>query len=172
MDKKSVSDVVALAAGLQQLVNQTIRPPSETAVSRDEPVIYMAMVRGTRGYIERVAHQANGTYANGWYDACAVMIRRLLETLIIECYESHKIEDHIKDSSGNYLFLKDLVNKALAEKSWTLGRTARSVLPKLKDLGDKSAHNRRYNAHREDLDKVLKDLRDVVQELLVLARLK
>lgn len=172
MDKKSVSDVVAMAAGLQQLVNQTIRPPSEAAASRDEPVIYMAMVRGTRGYIEKVAHQANGTYANGWYDACAVMIRRLLETLIIECYEAHKIEDRIKDSSGNYLFLKDLVDKAVSEKSWTLGRTVRSVLPKLKDLGDKAAHNRRYNAHREDLDKVLKDLRDAVQELLVLARLK
>ena len=102
MEKSSVTNVVAFAAGLQQLVNQTIRPPSETAVSRDEPVIYMAMVRGTRGYIERVSHQANGTYANGWYDACAVMIRRLLETLIIECYEAHKIEDRIKDSSGNY----------------------------------------------------------------------
>lgn len=172
MDKKSVSDVVALAVELQQLVNQTIHPPSETAVSRDEPVIYMAMVRGTRGYIERVAHQVNGTYANAWYDACAVMIRRLLETLIIECYEAHKIEDRIKDSAGNYLFLKDLVDKTLAEKSWNLGRTVRSVLPKLKDLGDKAAHNRRYNAHREDLDKVLKDLRDAVQEFLAISKLK
>lgn len=172
MDKKSVSDVVGLAAELQQLVNQTIQPPSQTAVSRDEPVIYMAMVRDTRGYIERVAHQVNGTYANGWYDACAVMIRRLLETLIIECYEAHKIEERIKDPAGNYLFLKDLIDRALAENSWSLGRTVRSVLPKLKDLGDKAAHNRRYNAHREDLDKVLKDLRDVVQEFLALSGLK
>ena len=132
----------------------------------------MAMVRGTRGYIERVAHQANGTYANGWYDACAVMIRRLLETLIIECYESHKIEARIKDAAGNYLFLKDLVDRAIAEPTWTLGRTVRSVLPKLKELGDKAAHNRRYHAHREDIDKVLRDLRDAVQELLVLSKLK
>ena len=172
MTEHSAASAVALASGLQRLVNQTIRPPSEIAVSRDEPVIYMAMVRGTRGYIERVAHQANGTYANGWYDACAVMIRRLLETLIIECYESHKIEARIKDSTGNYLFLKDLVDRVLSESTWTLGRTARAVLPKLKELGDKAAHNRRYNAHREDLDKVLKDLRDAVQELLVLSRLK
>ncbi|XAH21486.1 DUF4145 domain-containing protein [Xylophilus sp. GW821-FHT01B05] len=172
MAERPAADAVALAAGLQRLVNETIRPPSETAVSRDEPVIYMAMVRGTRGYIERVAHQANGTYANGWYDACAVMIRRLLETLIIECYESHKIEARIKDAVGNYLFLKDLVDRVLAEQTWTLGRTVRSVLPKLKELGDKAAHNRRYNAHREDLDKVLKDLRDTVQELLVLSKLK
>ena len=42
-------------------------------------VIPLSVVRGTRGYIERVANQINGTYENGWYDACAVMIRRVLE---------------------------------------------------------------------------------------------
>lgn len=172
MAEHHLSEAVVFAAGLQRLVNDTIKPPSEIAVSRDEPVIYMAMVRNTRGYIERVAHQVNGSYANGWYDACAVMLRRLLETLIIECYEAHKIEDRIKDQAGNYLFLKDLVDRTLIEKTWTLGRAVRAVLPKLKELGDKSAHNRRYNAHREDIDKLLKDLRDTVQELLVLARLK
>jgi len=172
MSEHYAVEATAIAAGLQKLVNEAIKPPSETAISRDEPVIYMAMVRGTRGYIERVAHQANGSYANGWYDACAVMLRRLLETLIIECYETHKIEDRIKDQSGNYLFLKDLVDRALAEQTWTLGRSVRSVLPKLKELGDKAAHNRRYNTHREDIDKILKELRDTTQELLVLARLK
>jgi hypothetical protein len=172
MSEHYAVEAASIAAGLQKLVNEAIKPPSETAISRDEPVIYMAMVRGTRGYIERVAHQANGNYANGWYDACAVMLRRLLETLIIECYETHKIEDRIKDQSGNYLFLKDLVDRALAEQTWTLGRSVRSVLPKLKELGDKAAHNRRYNTHREDIDKILKELRDTTQELLVLARLK
>lgn len=172
MSESAIPAALELAAQLQREVNATVRPPSETAASRDEPIIYMAMVRKTRGYIERVAHQANGAYAHGWYDASAVMVRRLVETLIVECYEAHKIEARIKDAAGNYLFLKDLVDKILAEPSWTLGRTARSSLPKLKELGDKSAHNRRYNAHREDLDKVLKDVRDVVQELLVLAKLK
>lgn len=172
MSEHYAVEAATIAAGLQRLVNEAIKPPSETAISRDEPVIYMAMVRDTRGYIERVAHQANGSYANGWYDACAVMLRRLLETLIIECYETHKIEDRIKDQSGNYLFLKDLVDRALAEQTWTLGRSVRSVLPKLKELGDKAAHNRRYNTHREDIDKILRELRDTTQELLVLARLK
>ena len=172
MAEHYATEARALAAGLQKLVNEAIKPPSETATSRDEPVIYISMVRGTRSYIERVAHQANGSYANGWYDACAVMLRRLLETLIIECYETYKIEDRIKDQAGNYLFLKDLVDRVLTEKTWTLGRAVRSVLPKLKELGDKAAHNRRYNTHREDIDKLLKDLRDTTQELVALARLK
>ncbi|OIR19851.1 hypothetical protein GALL_07350 [mine drainage metagenome] len=161
-----------LASGLQRIVDDSLKPSSEIAPSRGEPVIYMAMVRGTRGYIEKVSHQINGTYANGWYDACAVMLRRLLETLIIECYEAHGIEKRIKDSDGNYFFLRDLVDVAIKETSWTLGRNVRSALPKLKDIGDKSAHSRRYNAHREDIDKLSREVRDVIQELLVLAKLK
>jgi hypothetical protein len=172
MAESYISEAAARVASLQKFINETVKPPSEIAASSNEPVIYMAMVRGTRGYIEKVAHQVNGCYSSGWYDSCAVMLRRLLETLIIECYETHKIDDRIKDRSGNYLFLKDLVEQILAEKTWTLGRAVRAALPKLKDLGDKSAHSRRFNAHREDIDRLLKDLRDAIQELVSLARLK
>ncbi|MCR6666357.1 MAG: DUF4145 domain-containing protein [Methyloversatilis sp.] len=172
MPDQPVSVALSLAVSLQKSAADVVRPSSEIAPSRSEPVVYMALVRGTRGYIERVAHQVNGAYANGWYDASAVMLRRLIETLIIECFEAYKIESKIKDSSGNYYFLKDLVDLALSEPSWTLGRNVRSALPKLKEVGDKSAHSRRYNAHREDIDKLLKEVRDTVQELLVLARLK
>jgi Domain of unknown function (DUF4145) len=161
-----------IASSLQDIVNSTLKPPSEIAPSREEPVVYMAMVRGTRGYIERVSHQINGSYANGWYDSCAVMQRRLLETLIIECFEAKNIEAKIKDANDNYYFLKDLIDLTINESSWTLGRNVKKALPKLKDIGDKSAHSRRYNAHREDIDKIAPDFREVLQELLVLAGLK
>lgn len=100
------------------------------------------------------------------------MIRRLVETLVIEVYEHHKIEIKIKDDHGNYFFLRDLVDALLAETSWTLGRNVRSVLPKLKEIGDKAAHNRRWNAHRQDLNKVIPHLQDAAQELIALAKLK
>lgn len=132
----------------------------------------MALVKGTRGYIERVSHQINGCYQRGWYDASSVMIRPLIETLIIECFEAYKIENAIKDRDGNYLFLKYLIDKVLADPAWTIGRSAGLALPKLKEVGDKSAHNRRYNVYRQDIDKVNRALRDVVQELLVIAHLK
>ena len=170
--ERPLADTLALAATLQQVARDTLKPPSNTAPSSTEDVIYMSMVKSTRGYIVRIAHQANGCYAGGWYDACAVMIRRLVETLIIEVFEHHKIEAKIKDPQGNYFFLRDLVDALLAETSWTLGRNVRSVLPKLKELGDKAAHNRRWNAHREDIDKVIPHLRDAAQELIALADLK
>lgn len=165
-------DVRALAVRLQEAADSVLCPPSAIAASRAEPVIYMALVKDTRGYLERVAHQINGCYSNGWYDACSVMLRRLMETLLIECFEAHHIEHSIKDSAGNYLFLRDLVDRAMNEKTWTLGRSVRTALPRLKEIGDKSAHSRRYNAHREDIDRVAGDIRDVVQELVSLAKFK
>ena len=56
---------------------------------------------GTRGYIEAVCKQLNGCFHAGFYDAAAVMLRRLLETLIIETYEQLKREAEIKDEWRN-----------------------------------------------------------------------
>jgi hypothetical protein len=116
--------------------------------------------------------QINGCYASGWYDACAVMIRRLVETLVIETFESHKMESKIMNPTGDYLHLGGLVTNALNEPKWNLSRNAKRALPRLKDVGDLSAHNRRFTAQREDIEKVIPDLRVVAQEFIFLARLK
>lgn len=129
----------------------------------------MSLVRGTRGYIERIANQVNGAYANGWYDAAAVMLRRLIETLIIEAFENHHIAHKIQNTAGDFFFLRDLVTATLNETSWNLGRNARAALPKLKDIGD---HSRRYLAYKGDIQPLLSDIRTVVQELLFIAGLK
>jgi hypothetical protein len=100
------------------------------------------------------------------------MIRRLIETLIIESFENNNIAAAIKNSTGDFLYLSDLISKTLSEPSWNLSRNARQALPKLKDIGDKSAHSRRFNAVRNDIDKINQEIRVVVQELIYLAGLK
>ena len=127
------------------------------------------LFRNTRGYLVKVANQANGAYSQGWYDACAVMLRRLLETLIIEAFEKHGIASNIKNSQGDFLYLRDLIDRTISESSWNLSRNSKISMPKLKDIGDKSAHSRRFNAVREDIDRVIPDLRVVAEELLNLA---
>ncbi|WP_218081457.1 DUF4145 domain-containing protein [Anthocerotibacter panamensis] len=161
-----------LAKSIKADVDSSLLPPSEGQPSSSERVIYLSLVKGTRHYIEQIAHQINGCYENGWYDACAVMIRRLIETLIIESFEAHSIASKIKSSSGDFLSLKDLINSTVNETTWAIGRNACRALPRLKDIGNKSAHSRRYVAHRQDIDKVIDDLRIVIQELLFLSRLK
>lgn len=165
-------NIFAAAQAIQLDVRTELGPPEEGRTSATQSVLPLSVVRGTRGYIEKVANQANGAYEQGWYDACAVMVRRLLETLIIEAFEHHGLAAKIKTASGDFLYLRDLIDRALGEPSWNLSRNCKQAMPKLKDIGDKSAHSRRYNAHRGDIDPLLLDVRLVVQELVYLAALK
>lgn len=101
------------------------------------------------------------------------MMRRLMETLIIECFEKHEIAHKIKDpKTGEFFFLRDLIDTLLNEPTWNLGRNTKGALPKLKSVGDQSAHSRRFVAHREDIDKISNEFRVVCQELLFVAGLK
>lgn len=168
----SVRNIIATAKAIHAELSGEIGPPEEGLLASTQPVIFMSLVRNTRGYVERVANQINGAYENGWYDACAVMIRRLVETLIVEAFEHHQIANKIQSGSGDFLYLRDLIDKTLAETAWNLGRNTKQALPKLKDIGDKSAHSRRYIAQRGDLQPLLSDIRTVVQELLFVAGLK
>lgn len=168
----SARNIFATAKAIHTELAAQVGPPEEGLAATTQPVIIMSLVRGTRGYIEKIANQINGAYEKGWYDACAVMLRRLIETLIIETFEHHKIETKIQNASGDFLYLRDLIDKTLNEKTWNLGRNAKQALPKLKDLGDKSAHSRRFVAQRGDIQPLLADIRTVVQELLYLSTLK
>jgi hypothetical protein len=161
-----------IAKGIQAEVPKRGLPPEEGTAPDTQQVLPHSVVRGTRGYIEKVTAQINGTFENGWFDACAVMIRRLLETLIIEVFEAHAISDRIKGPGGDFLYLRDLISKTLTESTWNLSRNTKLALPKLKDVGDKSAHSRRYNAHRADIQSILPEIRVTVQELVYLAKLK
>jgi hypothetical protein len=165
--------IITLVKDLAAAAPRDVLPPSEGTKPTGEHVLAFSHVRGTRPYIERIVNQINGCYEKGWFDGCAVMMRRLIETLIIECFEAAKIADKIKDPrTGDFLYLKDLIDKALQEPSWNLGRNTKQALPKLKNVGDQSAHSRRYNAHREDIEKLIDSFRTVCQELIYLARLK
>jgi hypothetical protein len=168
----SIKNTFNVAKAINLDVRNELGPPEEGLLSESQIVVPRSIVRGTRGYIEKITNQANGCYENGWYDASAVMIRRLIETLIIEAFEKYSIEYKIKNQQGDFLYLRDLISCCLSETTWNLSRNCKQALPKLKDLGDKSAHSRRYIAVRGDLEPLLSDIRLVIQEFVFLAGLK
>lgn len=141
----------------------------------DAPVpdlISQDIVQGTRGYLVKVLEQVNGCYSHGHYDACAVMLRRMIETLIIECFEAYGIDSVIKDHRGEFLNLKEMIARFLSQDAWNIGRDARrhlEKLPKIKGVGDLSAHNRRFNATRNDIDRIADAARVTIQELVSIA---
>jgi|SRR5581483_2996883 len=117
------------------------------------------------GVYKKVLEEANRCFNNNCPNACAAMLRRLVESLIIEAFEAHKIEPKIKDASGEYLELKALIGKAIAEPDLKLSRNTRNALPNLKFLGDLSVHSRRNLIRTDDLKGVQNDARAAIEEL-------
>lgn len=137
-----------------------------------DSVLAAAMFSGTRGYIERVVYQLNASYTYGLYDCCAVLCRRLLETLIIEVYEAAGRAGELKGSDGNFKMFAGLLAHLEADRAFNLGRNDKTALTAFKTLGDLSPHNRRFNAGKDDIDRVRDNLRVAAEELLHLAKLK
>jgi hypothetical protein len=143
--------------------------PSQNVGDSLFPLSLIAMTR--RGYLATLARQMNGCFESGWYDACAVMMRRLLETVIIEAFEAKHLDGKIKNPQGDFVQLTDLISAALSETSWSLSRNAKHALPHLRDIGHLSAHSRRFTAQKSDIEKVQQHCRITLEEFLHLAEL-
>jgi len=121
---------------MQFLAHTVLKPafdaPPPHPTPRGEHVLPMAVVKGTRGYIENVVLQANACYEARCFDACSVMIRKLVEILLIEIYEARGKEAALKSGGGDYLMLSDLINIALQDNSWNFGRETKQAFPRLK----------------------------------------
>ena len=167
-----LNDFFNTAKLLQEVSDNYLKPPVEIEIINKHTVIDYALFESTRGYLQKIVTQINTTYENTCYDACSVMIRRLIEILIIESFECKRIAEKIKDGVGNYLPLSKLIQVFLAEATFTLGRATKKMLGDIKSIADPSAHSRYYNTNRNDIDKLLKDLRVGTEELLYLCGLR
>jgi hypothetical protein len=114
--------------------------PDQTKLEGNGIFPLVTLNQTKRGYLVAVGRQMNGCYSAGWYDACAVMMRRLLESSIIEAFEAKKFDRKIKDGNGDFFQLTALIKTALAEPAWNLPRNVRKEIEKLRDLGHTSAH--------------------------------
>jgi hypothetical protein len=132
-------------------------------------VIQPELFEYSRAYVIKVVDQINASYQYNLFDCCAVMCRRLLETLIIECYEKQERPEAIKDKDGNFFMFSGLLSVVENDIALGLSRHSLQALKDFKKLGDLSAHNRRFNARRPDIDQAKDGLRIASEELLHIA---
>jgi hypothetical protein len=125
-----------------------------------------------RPYLVRIVQQINCSYENNLFDACALMMRRLLEILLIHAFEHASIEQDIADLDGSFQNLKTIINKAKSRPEIGLSSTARKAIDGFRELGNLSAHMVRYNCRRDDIRSARIDYRATIEELLYKAGLK
>jgi hypothetical protein len=161
------NSVMADLGSLEEILEAVESPP--VPAPPQEFVLPMAVFEGTRDYIKKIVVQINGCYEHKHFDACAMMIRRLVEMLIIEVYKHPKREAEIQ-SGGIFKMLGTLIDQILLD--FSLGKDTKKGLPLINELGNRSAHAPTFIAHQNDIDRIQGYLRVISDELLCLAALK
>lgn len=128
-------------------------------------------VQGTRPYLEQIVYQINASYDIGLYDATSVLMRRLMESLLIEIY-IHEKRHHEIQSNGTFLMLERLINYATSDSKILFSRNSPKTIKEIKQLGDTAAHDRTYVTPDVDVDDVKARYRRLIQELLGKADIK
>lgn len=85
-------------------------------VDTSPSVIPDSFVQGTRPHLEQLVRQINGAYNSTFWDASAVLIRRLLESLIIEVFIHKKLVHEIR-VNNTFLMLDKLIATLLQQWS-------------------------------------------------------
>lgn len=156
-----------------------IKSISTISLAEDVPITFSSgslievdLFANSRGYFQKILYQINTSYNNLCFDACALLIRKLVELIIEEIYEANGRVDEIVFPENKQLYgLNQLISTLESDSNWKLNRSVSKGLNLIKVLGDKSAHNRRYNARKTDIDKIQPYLRDIMEELLYLANI-
>jgi len=140
-------------------------PQSQQAVAAEPPFLPEEIIEDRHGVLKRILWEVNRCYDAACYNACAAMIRHLIEMLIVGAFEHHPgLADKIK-KNGEYIEFGALIGKAAAEPSLKLGRETKRVFPDLKYFGDVGAHSRKILVRKPDLDRLHNQVRGAVEEL-------
>lgn len=120
---------------------------------------------GKREYLSKLIRQINSSYKNNCYDACAVLMRRLFEVMLVLSFQHHGIDGLIKDSSGNgYFMLEKIVSIAQNDPTLKLSRI-KTKYDTFRQVGNFSAHSITYTAGAKDIDDIKIDYRAMLEEL-------
>jgi hypothetical protein len=100
------------------------------------------------------------------------MVRRLIEILIIDCFDVYGLLDEIEDSDGDIVGLGRLVEKFLEEPKnlWHVERGAKPAIQRLRDVGNAAAHGRYRRTLRQSLDRYRESLEIAIQQLVGIIR--
>lgn len=123
-----------------------------------------------RSYIISILNQINTSYNIKNYDCVAVMVRRLMESLIIDIYILEGKSKEIKNGDS-FMMLEKLIVKFVKDQIVVLSRSLPKNMLKIKDLGDRAAHDRTYITSQLDIDDNKTVIRVTITELLKLANI-
>lgn len=126
-----------------------------------------ALFRGKDRIFRDIAIEVNICYRNGASNACSVLLRRLVESLIIKIHQNKgTLAIATNPANGRFYKLDKLIDDVRNNNIFVLTQPTLDTLPELKRLGDWGAHNRNVFVNRTDLDNIKTSARLCFEELL------
>jgi len=146
-------------------------PRSDEVVVLSGEILPPQLYENSRGYLEALGRQINRSYSENLFDACAVLMRRLLEILLILAFRHHE-EEALIEQEGTHVSLERIIALAKTSPKLKLSRNTRSSLDDFRTLGNFAAHKIEYTTRRGDVDKVRIEYRGTVEELFYKAGIR
>jgi len=134
-------------------------------VESDGSILPDSLLDGKRSYIQQFGKQINSAYTNNIFDGCAVLMRRMVEVCLIHTYENLGIESQISIALGKYKDLKEIIKDAVSSSDINLTLDSKECLDEFRQLGNLSAHQLFYNCKPEEINRVKKKFRLLIEEL-------
>lgn len=134
-------------------------------ITSNSELIEEAKFCGKRPFIDRLIKQINFTYGNNCYDACAILMRRLFEVLLVLSYQNLGIEEDITNSQGNHFMLEGIIKNAVQNKKLNIPSRNANNFNAFREVGNNSAHSITYTAGKKDIDDIIINYRVMMEDL-------
>jgi len=121
--------------------------------------------------VQSLCKQINASYENNLFDCTAVIMRRLLESLLVLSYQKAGIEEEIMNGN-HHVTLDKIIKNAEQNKILALSSNTKKDMTLFKDLGNYSAHKIWYNCTRGDIKPHILKYRVIIEELMYKSGLK
>lgn len=137
---------------------------TETIESNSE-LIDESKFCGKRGFLDKIIKQINHTYSHNCFDACAVLMRRLFEILLVLTYQNTGIESAISKPDGTHFMLEAIVKDAVQNKALGIPARISKNFDAFREVGNNSAHSITYTAGQKDITDIQRDYRVMMEDL-------
>lgn len=116
---------------------------------------------------KELVKEINVAYQYGLYDACALLCRRIIETLLIKVFEYiSKSDEIINSENGRAINLSAMIGKANSGVHFQLDSDTKSALDIICKLGNNGAHGQFITLKKKHIDMIKDSIDSAVNELL------
>ncbi len=168
-DKNAIEFVPAVLQSLDreygQLWQDTVTIESNNELLEEDKFC------GKRPFLTKLIQQINFCYGHNCYDACAVLMRRLFEVLLILTYQNKGVEADIQKPDGSHKMLEGIVKDAVQNQSLGIPSRISKNFDAFREVGNNSAHSITYTAGKLDIDNIVRDYRVMLEDLYTRAGL-